>query len=296
MRVIKSVETIDSILTYSNIPEDDYPAWVSGKSYTALDKVVYQHKIYERIVTGGGTTPPNLDQVNWLDDGYTNRYRMFDKVISNKSSRVGGIEFKLKPNQIIDSIAFLNVNAQQIQVVMTDPVFGVVYDKTQALSAIDSVTDYYGYFFAPVGANKNTALFLNLPSHPAATVTAYINSGAALVEVGEVVYGTQTDIGRTTYGTSVGIKSYSRKEVDEFGNITVVKRKNSKFAEYELDIDNYKLAEVQRFFADIDSVPSVFIGNPEMEELIVYGFYNDFKATISFPTVSKCSLRVEGLI
>jgi hypothetical protein len=33
-----------------------------------------------------------------------------------------------------------------------------------------------------------------------------------------------------------------------------------------------------------------------MEELIVYGFYSDFKATISFPTVSKCTLRVEGLI
>ena len=45
-----------------------------------------------------------------------------------------------------------------------------------------------------------------------------------------------------------------------------------------------------------DSVPCVFIGNPEMEELIVYGFYKDFKATISFPTVSKCTLRVEGLV
>ena len=40
----------------------------------------------------------------------------------------------------------------------------------------------------------------------------------------------------------------------------------------------------------------LFIGNPDMEELIVYGFYNDFKATISFPTVSKCNLRVEGLV
>ena len=139
-------------------------------------------------------------------------------------------------------------------------------------------------------------MFLDLPSYPTATVTAYISSGTALVEVGEVIYGTQTVIGRTNYGTAIGIKSYSRKEVDEFGNVTVVKRKNSKFAEYELDIDNYKLADVQRFFADIDSVPSVFIGNPEMDELTVFGFYNDFKATISFPTVSKCSLRVEGLI
>ena len=60
MRVIKSVVTTDAILTSSNIPEDEYPAWVSGTSYTALGKVIYQHKIYQRIVTGSGTTTPQL--------------------------------------------------------------------------------------------------------------------------------------------------------------------------------------------------------------------------------------------
>ena len=77
---------------------------------------------------------------------------------------------------------------------------------------------------------------------------------------GEVVYGVQTTVGRTNYGTAIGIKSYSRKETDEFGNVTVVKRKNSKYAEYDIDIDNHLLASVQRFFSDIDSVPCVFIG------------------------------------
>ena len=84
--------------------------------------------------------------------------------------------------------------------------------------------------------------------------------------------------------------------MDEFGKVTVVKRKNSKYCEYDVDIDNNNLAYVQRLFQDIDSVPCLFIGNPDMEELIVYGFYSDFKSTISFPTVSKCTLRVEGLI
>ena len=137
---------------------------------------------------------------------------------------------------------------------------------------------------------------MDLPTYPTATIDAYIDSGAALAEVGEVIYGQAMVIGRTNYGTAIGIKSFSRKEVDEFGNVKVVKRQNSKFAEYDIDIDNYKLSEVQRYFADIDSIPSVFIGNPDLEELVVFGFYNDFKATISFPTVSKCTLRVEGLI
>lgn len=297
MRVIKSVVTTDTILTSSNIPENEYPAWVSGTSYTALGKVIYQHKIYQRIVTGAGTTPPDLDQVNWLDDGYTNRYRMFDNTLSSVSSRTGGIEFTLTPNQIINGIALLNVNASTVRVVMNDPVEGVVYDKTKELRSSSNVNDYFSYFFAPLlSENLETAIFLDLPSKPTAMITVYVSSGSGLVEVGEVVYGVQSVVGRTNYGTAIGITSYSRKDTDEFGKVTVVKRKNSKYADYDIDIDNNNLASVQRLFSEIDSVPCVFIGNPDMEELVVYGFYKEFKATISFPTVSKCTLRVEGLI
>lgn len=298
MRVIKSVVTTDAILTSSNIPEDEHPVWVSGTSYTALDKVIYEHKIYERIVIGAGTTPPDLDQVNWLDSGYTNRYRMFDNIISSVSGRTGGIEFTLTPNQVINGIALLNVNASTVRVVMNDPIEGVVYDRTKELRSSSNVIDYYSYFFAPLInlGDLDTAIFLDLPNKPTATITVYVSSGVGLVEVGEVVYGMQSIVGRTNYGTAIGITSYSRKDTDEFGKVTVVKRKNSKYADYDIDIDNTNLAFVQRLFQDIDSVPCVFIGNPEMEELIVYGFYKDFKATISFPTVSKCTLRVEGLV
>lgn len=298
MRVIKSVVTTDTILTSSNIPEDEYPAWVSGTSYTALDKVIYEHKIYERIVTGNGDTTPDLDQANWLDSGYTNRYRMFDNIISSVSSRTGGIEFTLTPNQVINGIALLNVNASTVRVVMNDPVEGVVYDRTKELRSSSNVIDYYSYFFAPLInlGDLDTAIFLDLPNKPTATITVYVSSGVGLVEVGEVVYGVQSIVGRTNYGTAIGITSYSRKDTDEFGKVTVIKRKNSKYADYDIDIDNTNLAFIQRLFQDIDSVPCVFIGNPEMEELIVYGFYKDFKATISFPTVSKCTLRVEGLV
>lgn len=298
MRVIKSIETTDAILTYSNILEDEHPLWVSGTTYSIDDKVIYQHRIYNRVIAGGGTLAPDLDLTNWSDLGATNKYRMFDNIISSVSSRTGGIQFTLTPNQVVNSIALLNVNASTVRVVMNDPVEGVVYDQTKELRSSGEVTDYFSYFFAPLVSltDLNTAIFLDLPTRPTATITVYISSGAALVEVGEVVYGIQSVIGRTNYGTSIGIKSYSRKDIDEFGKVTVVKRKNSKYCEYDVDIDNTNLVFVQRLFQDIDSVPCVFIGNPDMEELIVYGFYSDFKSTISFPTVSKCTLRVEGLI
>lgn len=296
MRIVKSIVTTDAILTSSNLV-DEHPAWVSGASYSATTRVVYQKKIYECVITHSGqTTTPDLDLTRWSYISYANTYRMFDNVISSQSSRTGNITFTLTPSQVVDSIVFLNVNAASVKVTMNDPVVGVVYDQTQLLSGYYSITDYYSYFFAPVGEKRTSALFLDMPSYPTATITVVIDSGSSLAECGEVIYGQQKVVGRTNYGTSVGIKSYSKKETDEFGNVTVIKRKNSKFAEYDIDIDNYMLADVQRFFSEIDSVPAVFVGNPDMEELVVFGFYSDFKATISFPTVSKCTLRVEGLV
>ena len=296
MKVIKSIVTTDAILTSSNILENEYSTWVSGTSYAALARVIYQHKIYERVIAGAGTTTPDIDQVNWLYISYTNRWRMFDNIISNTSSRVGGITFTLTPNQPVDSLILLNVNAASVRVVMNDSVDGIVYDRTVVLSGKESVVDYYSYFFNNIAEKKTTATFLDIPSYPTATITVTISSGSNLAEVGEVIYGTMTVVGRTNYNTVIGIKSFSRKEVDEFGNVTVVKRRNSKYCEYDIDIDNYKLSEIQRFFSDIDSVPCVFIGNENMDELVVYGFYSEFKATIAYPTVSKCTLRVEGLI
>ena len=296
MKVIKSIETTDAILTYSNIAEDEHPTWLSGTSYNALDRVIYQHKIYERVIAGAGTTSPNLDLVNWMFISATNKYRMFDNILYSVSSRVGGIHFTLTPNQVVESITLLNLNAYSVRVVVTDPSFGVVYDQTKLLTSVSDVVDYYTYFISPVVAKQNTAIFTDLPISPTGTIDVYIDSGSSLVSVGEVVYGVKKAVGRTNYGTSIGIKSYSRKETDEFGNITVVKRKNSKYCEYDIDIDNYMLSDVQRFFSDIDSVPCVFIGNDGMDELIVFGFYSDFKATISYPTHSKCTLRVEGLL
>ena len=295
MKVIKSITTTDAILTASNIPENEYPMWVGGTSYVAEAKVIYQHKIYEAILANSSTTTPDVDQTNWLSLGATNRWRMFDNTITSVSGQTGGIQFSLTPYQTVTAISFLNVNASSVRVVMTDPTVGVVYDETKNLRGDNAVTDYFSYFFAPLVSltNISTLSFLDLPVYPTATITVYIESGASYVEVGEVTYGVLSTIGRTNYGTSIGITSYSRKVTDEFGTTTVVKRKNSKYADFDVDIDTNRLGFVQKLMSDIDSVPCLYIGNEEFEELIVYGFYSDFKATISFPTHSKCTLKVE---
>lgn len=275
--------------------------WIPNTNYNVGARVIYEHVIYEAILnhTNRAITP-NLDTTHWLRIGFTNRYRMFDGIISSMSSRSGTIEFTLQPNQVVDSMCFFELNAATVQVVMTDPVDGVVYNQTKVLADYSAIVDIYAYFFEPVGEVLKTAVFLDLPAYPTASITVTIDAGSGMAEVGEVVYGVQRVVGRTKYGSSFGNKSYSRKETDEFGNVVIVKRRNSKIAEYDIEIDNNMLAPLQRFFSDIDSVPCVFIGVADdtvtYEPFIVYGFYVDFKVVVGLPQVSTCNLRVEGLV
>lgn len=296
MKIIKSVETTDSILTYSNIVENEHAQWVSNQQYYATNRVIYNHKIYQAILNIKSTTTPNLDQINWLYVDTTNRYKMFNNVLSDKSTSAGGIQFTLTPSQLVTGIAFIGVTASYVRVVVNDPVLGVVYDQYRSLLDITGITSYFEYFYAPLGASQASVAFTDLPPTPTGTIDVYIESGEGVVEVAEVVYGSYTMIGKTNYGTSIGIKSYSRKEEDEFGNVTVVKRRNKKYCDYDIDIENIRLNKVQKFFSEIDSTPCLFVGNEDLEETIVYGFYSEFKATISYPQISKCTLRVEGLI
>ena len=57
----------DPVLTSSSVPETDHAAWVSGTTYAAGDRVIRTgtHRIYERLIPGAGTTPPESDSANW---------------------------------------------------------------------------------------------------------------------------------------------------------------------------------------------------------------------------------------
>lgn len=297
MKIIKALPVGDSVLVSSNVPEDDLPLWVSNQAYSIGDKVKWGRESFTAVNdTTGKPLPPPIDPSVWLNEGLMNRYRMFDNILSNPTTNNGDIVVKLKPNSTITSLVLLEIICAEVTVTMTDPSLGVVYQKTEYTTGGSNITSFYDYHTAPVGESKRFLSFLDLPDYPASEIEVVISNFGTYVEVGELLIGFARDIGRCNYGTSIGLRSFSRKETNEFGITTVVKRRNSKYAEYDIDIETKNLASIQRFMADIDSVPCVYIGKESMEELIVYGFYSDFQATIAFPQITKCTLRVEGLI
>lgn len=297
MRIVTPQPITEAILTSTNVLENDYPAWVAG-TYTLGTRRIWQHKIWEVIIasttsqpdTGAAATPPE-----WQLISATNRYKMFDGVISTQTSRTGTIAVTVTPGDIVNAVAFFGLAGNTINVTMTDPVEGTVYNQTKSLQDNTLISDWYTYFFESV-YQKTDAVFADLPSYLNAVITVTVNAGAATASCGEMVMGRQRTLGLSNFGTSVSIQDYSRKTTDDFGNVVIEQRAFTKRADYDVTVETSRVSVVQKALADIRTTPTVFIGEEDRPETVVYGFYRSFNIIISTPTLSDCSLEVEGLI
>ena len=301
MQAIEPLTITDSILTSSNVAEDDYSEWSSLTTYNLGDRVIVVsvHKVYESAINSNTNNDPTTDDgTKWIEVGATNKWKAFDRKLSDPVQQANSITYTFTTTQsIVNSIAFFNLSADTIQITVT-PSGGStpVYDKTFNLLDTTTIVDWYTYFFEPAGTKDRELLVLDLPTYSAADIVVTITDTGNTVEVGQIVMGTLVTLGRTGYGTTVGIEDYSRKERDTFGNAVIIERAFAQKVDYEVEINTQDTRRVQRFLSTYRATPIVWIGNQDTSYgLIVYGFYTQFSINIATPSVSYTTLEVEGL-
>lgn len=298
MKLIRPVAITPAMLTACNVPETDHAAWSSGTAYVVGNRCLYDHKIYYCLANNtnyqpdlntGGTTP------KWLDEGYDNRWKMFDAVVGSQTSQATSITLTLEPG-LIDSMAFLDLEASTIDIVMTDPTDGVVYTESLDLVAKTYIVDAYTYFFEPI-ITDDSAVLLGVPAYGNASIAITISNPGGVAKIGTLVVGAQKDMGGTQYNPTISITDYSKKTVDDFGNYTVVQRAYSKRLSCETWVANNMVDDLHRTLAAYRATPAVWVGTDDgsFSSMIVYGFYKSFSITIPYPDYSTCSLEIEGL-
>lgn len=298
MIIIKPDTITPAKLTATNVPETDYSAWSAG-TYNAGDRVIYDHKVWEAIATttaqpdtGAAANPPT-----WLFVSATNRYKMFDTTVGSSTTNSGSIEVTIEPDTPYNALVLFGVEAATVQLIVRDSGSTIVYDETITLADYSPITGYYLYFFGDLPTDAQSEVtFLDIPLYANASYELIIDAGAGTASCAEAVFGQQTALAVTNFGTTVGIKDYSVKQVDDFGNVTIVQRPFSKRAEYDLTVETSQVGLFTRFLANIRATPVVYIGDPNRSETIVFGYYRDFNVVLSNPSISSCSLTIEGLI
>lgn len=296
MRLIRPTTLTDAMLTSSTAPETDYPAWSSATAYAVGARVILTatHRRYEALAASTNVSP-STDPTKWLDLGPTNRWAMFDARVGTATSRTGSLQVGLTPGTI-DALALIDTEAESATVTLT--VGGVqVYSRSQTFNVGGvAIDNWFSWFFEPLG-QKTSMLFLDVPVYAAGqlSVTLTRDNPADSVSCGTLLVGRQLSLGDTEHGADIGIIDYSRKETDQFGVTSVVERAFAKRMTARVVMPTDAIDDIHRSLAALRATPVLWIGSESFESLTVYGFYKEFSIDIAYPTVSYCSLTIEGL-
>jgi hypothetical protein len=297
-------------LVNSNVPESTYSEWDNAGSYLIGDTVYLTlesdgitertpHKKYEAITDNTGKYPAD-NPTDWLDLGATNKWAMFDRFISSKTSQTNAINVTLSA-QKIDSVCLFDLVAEKVQIIIKTSDLTVLSDETINLK--DEVTASWSeYFFSEIVyrdllIHDVSALYLNLLID---IIITPLDDEAAC---GHCVVGLKKDLGLTRLGVSAGISDYSRKTTNDFGETEFIQRAFAKTIDIDLYIkhnsDAKQFDRAHKILSSVRATPIVFNANNSSttrDSFVTYGYYKHFDLIAKYQDSSHCSLTIEGLI
>jgi len=284
-------------LTSTDVPENDYPAWVSGTTYAIDDYVIRTsiHRVFKSANNFTSTVAPEDDPNNWVDWGATNAYKIVDEFVNTRTEKAESFTFSFTQAEVCDTMALFNLEAGTVRGVMNDGITDV-HDQTYNLDDT-AIADWYDYFYEDFILRSD--LYIELPTYRNITYTVTVTNTGGTAACGLIVVGRAKDLGCTLTNPNVGILDYSKKETNEWGGTFLAKGKIAKRADCSVMMDTGFVDEFNRRLAKIAGEAVLFIGDEReggFESLLIYGFYRDFGIIIQSSEKSECTLSLEGLI
>lgn len=295
MQVIKPVTFADAMLVSTTATEAT-AAWSAATTYALNAEVSYSNSIYVSLQASNLNKQPDTNPTWWIRKSATNPYRMFDTSVDSQTTETTSLTVVIATG-MINSLALINMLGTTLVVTGRDGLAGpIVYTKTVDLDGT-IIVDWYEYFFEPYD-NLSEVVFTDIPPYSGMHLTIELTTGSGSpVSIGGCVFGTTYTLGQTQYGASVGIKDYSVKEVDQFGNTQLLQRAFSRRMEATVFVDNGAFNRVYKLLSELRAIPCIYIGSQDdkFNPTIIYGYYRDFDTVIQYPTMSMCSIEIEGL-
>lgn len=104
-------------------------------------------------------------------------------------------------------------------------------------------------------------------------------------------------LGNTQRGANLSIIDYSIKNIDDFGNISVIERASSNRINVNVLINVKDINTIQKELNNLRASICLWVGSTELdyEGLILYGFYRNYSIDINNPELATLTLELESL-
>jgi hypothetical protein len=315
MRIVEKFDITDALLTASNVSETDETEWTAaGAPYAASTirmvtstddgAAIATHKIYKSTAGTNNEDPTlrttYLDGDNkpvfwWEEISSTNRFKMFDDIPQDQTENADNITGTLELGRIVTAIAFINVDAENITVTVTDPVDGVVYNETENMQDYSGIFDYFEYFFSPI-LRRTEVVFYDLPPYSTAEIDFDIDFTGSTAKCGALVVGDYFELGESEYGFQFGIKDFSQPVEDALGRITFGREGFARTFDVPFVIEKGRERSVQRVLSNVLNKATVFDVRTDDDAGIVFGYYADFRVTYRTQAFTNGVIRIRGLV
>lgn len=303
MKVLKPLVITDTNLTSSTVPENDYAEWLNATTYALGERVIVlsSHKVYQSLQNGNHMNDPLNDVQNdpdnlpvwWVEISPTNRWMPFDGIRTNIVTGTSPMTYVITPDIVTDGLAILNIDAQDIDVVVT---FGAVEVYNQNFMLVNrTVADWYEFFFKPFLQKKNIYIE-GLPPLIGAEITITLNRESGNVSMGILSVGSSLYIGDAVYGALSDIRSFSRAEPNQFGVTNLIRRTPKVQTRQRVVLDKGLTTFVFELREEIESVVCVWStvddeSSDFYNAYILSGIYERFNINAENP--AKTTLELE---
>lgn len=307
MRVIEPITVDESVQISTTAASDDTEEYDEGTTYGEGKVVRVDKRRYESLLDDNDTYPPDhtpaevgVEKAQWLDLGATNPWRPYDEVLAVQcEAEEDDLVIEIEPPSAITAIAFFRLSGVEVAVEIQEKDEGgeweTTWEREESLVDNADVYDAWTYAYLPIEHRADIAFF-DLPTvivDSRIKITIVGTDGPA--KVGQIVMGKQIEIGATAYGSEASIEDFSQVERDRYGNATLRRRRYAEMFRYDVQVTAGDEHRVQRRLAAYRAQPTVYIGDPDRPETVIFGYYRDFNITLSNPALSRADIEVEGL-
>jgi hypothetical protein len=301
MRALQTIQVTDANLQASDVPETDAALWLVGSTYAVDDEVMLDHHVYRSVLGSNTGNDPRVDDgTNWLDLGFTNRWRAFDKKTQNLVAQADSITYTISADNLITGVAVMNYVGSTVTVEVRDVSATLLSTHTKSRNGGQAITSWWIAFTIDLAAESiPDVIFEDVRCYPGNNITVTVATAVpgSIVSLGLLLLGVTRELGETNNGTAIGIKDYSTKDKDPFGNAILVERVFASTVNFSFSLPTDRAAFVRRTLAALRATPTLYYAGVDQTQFgaQVFGFFQDFEIPLTGPAISFANLKVEEL-
>ncbi len=267
-------QTITSYTSPQLTPE--YADWNSATSYVVGNKVIYGNYIWICSFAGSLNFEPKENSPHWTKWGVSNYWSLID--LRSQTLTVVNSDFVVEFDKIgIETLVIGYFKGTSILVEVLDALDNVVFTETFSNPRREGIPSYLAWIHAKFIDYSSMSKVFYLPLFGSKIRVTFSKGSYSNVQVGFMVGGRSTQMGKTIEGVKLGRTSYTIKNTDEFGITTITSRAKRKYHDFETSVSSDIAMNTLRIIENYEDVVMAFVidnnPNSKYENIVTLGAY-----------------------